>query len=267
MSKIQFLDTQCIGICTADELRVNMASANARGYPVVEKLESNWRPLAIVGGGPSVDEDIDELRAWKSKHPYAEIWAVNGALGWLLARGITPDAMVMMDPHWSMAQFVECDLPEITYYMCSFCDPSVFDKLRGKNVVIWHAGDEIAKPPRGQGAVGGGPTILSRAPMLAYCLGYRDVTLFGADSSYRGMEEHSYNVDYAPGIQMDERMLFQLDDMIYETCLVFVHQAAYFQAIHHWYTTRGARFKIAGYGLGPAMLKAKMHSVEELTAA
>lgn len=265
--ELKFLDTQCVGICTPDELRRNMAYSVSLGFPSIKKLESNWRPLAIVGGGPSLKDDIDKLRNWKAQHPHAEIWAVNGALGWLIERGVMPDGFVMMDPHHSMAQFLNNPPAEPTYYMCSFCDPSVFDCLTGRNVVLWHAGDKLVPPPEGEGVVGGGPTVLTRAPMLAYCLGYRDVHLFGADSSYDDGVEHCYDVTYGDGVTLDEHMPVLLDGKIYISSIVHLHQVAYFQRIHDWYSTRGARFEIHGRGLGPAMLKAPMHTIQEAMSA
>src|SRR5262249_35747860 len=116
------------------------------------------------------------------------------------------------------------------------------------------------KPPKGQGMIGGGPTVLSRAPILAFCLGYRDVHLFGADSSYGGEQHHVYDAPRDPPLTVE------LDGTRYESCAVCVHQAAYFQQIAHFFQQRVANFEIHGRGLGPAMLKAKMHTLEEFAA-
>jgi hypothetical protein len=56
--------------------------------------------------------------------------------------------------------------------------------LRDQEVTLWDAA-------QGDGEVShetipGGPTALSRAPLIAAILGYREITLFGADSSGEG---------------------------------------------------------------------------------
>jgi len=265
MSNVEYFDTQCVCICDTDQRKANMASALARGYPVVEKLESNWRPLAIVGGGPSVADDVEELRNWKSSRN-GEIWACNGALDWLMERGIKPDGFVMIDPHPSKVADLKNPPDGVTYYIASICDPAVFDALAGKDVVIWHQKDPENKPPKGQGWVGGGPTVLTRAPLVAYCLGWRDVHLFGADSSFETKETHAYPMQLAEGVTPDEGINVLLDGVLYSTSVLYVHQTAYFQAIHAWFVERGARFAIHGRGLGPAILKAKLHQLEEIAA-
>lgn len=241
--------------CTSsiEQRRANLESALKWGFPVATKQDAHNRPLAIVGGGPSVADDLDRLRE------FPEVWSVNGALDWLTSQGIQSTGYVVIDPEPVMAQYLQNPPEQTTYYVGSSCHPSTFDALSGRNVVLWHPLMDI-ELPEGHGAIGGGPTVLTRAPMLAYCLGYRDVHLFGADSSYEGELHHIYD---AP---RDETVHVLLDGKHYESCGVFVHQVAYFQQILHWYQTHGANFQIHGRGLGPAILKATMHQVEEFAA-
>lgn len=237
-----------------------MASALARGYPLVTKCESNWRPLAIVGGGPSVAHDVDRLRNWKAQHPYAEVWCVNAALDWLIERGVHVDGFVACDSHPLIGKYLANAPDGPTYYLSSTCHPEAFDAVKGKDVVVWHAGVNDLEYPKGHGVVGGGPTIMTRAPMLAYCLGYRDVHLFGADSSYGGDSSHVY-----PGMHVPQKLFnVRLDGVVYVTEAELLHQAAYFQAIQDWFVTRGAHFAVHGTGLGPALLNAKMHNPDDL---
>jgi hypothetical protein len=262
MARLEFYGEHCKSGVPVEDRRAFMASALARGYPVVEKLESNWRPLAIVGGGPSVSKDIERLRNWKAQHPYAEIWCVNAALDWLLERGVEIDGYAACDSHPLIGKYLANAPDGPTYYLSSTCHPEAFDAVAGKNVIVWHAGVNDLEYPKGHGVVGGGPTIMTRAPMLAYCLGYRDVHLFGADSSYSGGCSHAY-----PGMPVPKKLInVRLDGVIYVTEAELLHQAAYFQAIQEFYQTRGARFAVHGEGLGPAMLKATMHDPDELVA-
>jgi hypothetical protein len=61
---------------------------------------------------------------------------------------------------------------------------SVFDHLAGKNVKLWFPADDQVKYPFGAAWVYGGTTCLGRAPNLAYLQGYREVHIFGCDSSF-----------------------------------------------------------------------------------
>jgi hypothetical protein len=240
-------------VASTDERRANMESALARGLPLATKLEPNGRALAIVGGGPSVADDLEELRNFKG-----DIWAVNGSLDWLASHGIKATGFVLIDPvHDMLARYLQGG-HDCEYFIASFCAPETFDALSDKRVTLWHAGSGDVKPPKGQGMVGGGPTVMSRAPMLAFCVGYRDVHLFGADSSYEGDRHHVYE-----DAERENDVRVELDGLVYDTSPVFVHQVAYFQQIHHFFVTRDASFTIHGRGLGPAMMNARMHTMEE----
>lgn len=240
-------------VASTDVRRANMESALRRGLPVVTKLEPNGRSLAIVGGGPSVADDLEELRNFEG-----DIWAVNGSLDWLASHGIQTQGYVLIDPAHEMIVRYLHGGHDCEYFIASMCAPETFDILSGKRVTLWHPGSNDVKPPKGQGMIGGGPTVMSRAPMLAFCLGYRDVHLFGADSSYEGERHHVYeNAERENGVRVE------LDGVIYETSPVFMHQVAYFQQIQHFFIARGAIFEIHGRGLGPAILQARIHTMEE----
>ena len=78
--------------------------------------------------------------------------------------------------------------------MASCVHPSVFDKLKGQNVVVWHSDNDIYKPDN-KFLVGGGCTVGTRAMILSYLLGFRDIHLFGMDSCYNDSEHHAYSQD------------------------------------------------------------------------
>lgn len=237
----------------AEKRNANVASACARGLPLIEKQEPNGRSIAIVGGGPSVVDYVDDLRG------YDDIWCVNGALDWLGEHGIIPSGYVVIDPEPIIAgMFLQNPPIETTYYVGSVCHPSTFDALKDRNVVLFHPLMDDMPLVDNKAVIGGGPTVLTRAPQLAFNRGYRDVHLYGADSSYENGIHHIYDTPMDPVIRVS------LDDTIYETSGVFLHQVAYFQQILHWFNSKGANFEIHGRGLGPDMLKAKIHTEEEV---
>lgn len=135
--------------------------------------------LAVVGSGPSVRDYLDEL--WDFE---GDIWAVNGAYGFLLEHGIIPDAFVGLDPLPGLAEYVACARKETTHYLSGMCDPAVFDALKDFHVVLWFPAQKNVRFRPGTYLVPGGTTCLTRMPALAKMLGWRDVTIYGADSSY-----------------------------------------------------------------------------------
>lgn len=180
----EFLST-----CVVDEAgrKQNLASVLPRDLPMVEQLPECGEPLAIVASGPSVPGYLDELRSWPGK-----IWAINGAYRYLLEQGIVPHGFFGMDPLPGLAQYVEKTDPRTTFYICSICDPAVFDNLADRKVLLWHPDGEGVEYPPGQWVIGGGTTAVTRAPYLALLQGFRDIHLYGVDSSFENGEVYCY---------------------------------------------------------------------------
>ena len=165
----------------------NLASCQSRGLPCVQQLPERKDPLAIVCSGPSVRFYLDELRGWPG-----EIWAINGAYRYLLEHGIVPHGFFGMDPLPGLAPYVDQAHIRTTFYICSICDPAVFDNLTQFQVQTWNPdGDGMVYPPD-QWTIGGGTTAVTRAPYLAILQGFRDITLFGVDSSFEKGEPYCY---------------------------------------------------------------------------
>ncbi len=157
----------------------NLQGSLARGLPVcIQQPERNGQ-LAIVGSGPSVRDHLNELRSWPG-----EIWAVNGAYDYLLSVGVIPHGLMAVDPLPGLAEYVQNPQPQTTFYVSGLCDPSVFDALDGQDVRLWFPVQDSVKYPPGLWLVSGGTTALTRSPFLAHMLGWRDLTYFGADSSF-----------------------------------------------------------------------------------
>jgi len=222
----------------------NIRSALARGLPVADRLwPAHARPLAIVGGGPSLKRCLADLvcRDW-------EVWALNGAHDWLIGHGFTPDAMILLDARPENVAFVGSPQREVEYLIASQCDPSVFDALSGYDITLWHSGtDETADNllPPGAVTVHGGSTVGLKAMMLAHVLGYRDLHLFGYDSSYESDQGHAYA---QPQNDADPTIEIGFDGTMYRAAPWMAHQAAQFP--EHVVTLARAGTSVTVYGTG-----------------
>ena len=167
--------------CVVDNegCRRNVESALRRNLPACGWGPKRAGQLAIVGSGPSVLEYLEYLRSWSG-----EIWATNGAYKFLLDNGIVPHVFVGLDPVPGLKEYVEQRDKQTTFLMSSVCDPCVFDELANADVFLWHSKQGDFAYPGGAQVVGGGTTCLTRMPYLAHMLGWRDMTMFGADSSF-----------------------------------------------------------------------------------
>jgi len=137
------------------------------------------RKLAVVGAGPLVVHDLEELRAWDG-----DIWAINSAARWLFENGID-STLFTIDPLEMPYQF-----PMSRAIVATCCHPSTFAKLEHAEVRVINL---CETHPDG---LAGGCTTALRAPALAFNQGYLDVSFFGCEGSYEGERDH---VDYHNG--------------------------------------------------------------------
>lgn len=165
-------------------------SSCARDLPWLQQLPEHNGIAVIVAGGPSLGDCEDELHRLAARG--ARFFALNNTAAWLMARGIIPTYHVLLDARESTVRFISYH-PATTYLLASQCAPAVFDAV--EDAVLWHPNIEGILEFVGDrecALIGGGTTVGLQAMSIAYTLGFRDLKLFGYDSSYRGEEGHAY---------------------------------------------------------------------------
>jgi len=178
---------------TSDEILFKNIEINSkRDLEWVKQLEATDEHAVIVGGGPSVVDCLDSIRA--RKRAGQKIFALNNAAKFLFSHGIKPDYQVIVDAREHNVQFVGW---AEHFLLASQCDPQCFDNLIPGTCTLWHPvmPDEelnIEDGGREYALIGGGTTVGLSAMCLAYTLGFRSLHLYGYDSSHRGENGHAY---------------------------------------------------------------------------
>ena len=178
---------------TVEDIDRNIESALAREFVLplqAISLQTGLGAVSIVGSGPSLKKNWKRLRDFKG-----DIIACNAACQFLLEKGIVPKYMFCFDADPLMLEFITPH-KDITYLMASRCPPEAFDMLEGQRVVCWHAGGDehieelLQKHNRMEPMVSGGTAAITRCLLLAAYLGYRELHLWGADSSFADGDTH-----------------------------------------------------------------------------
>lgn len=191
-SSIEF---EIIGNVTDQELTANVDYALTLPYETIAKCsEPHDGILCIIGGGPSLADDLEEIRGrYKGG---AVIWALNNSFKYLRDNGIEAHGHVMLDAREKNVEFV---LPSpATRIYASTVHPEVFKaaKLCGGEILLWHpmiAGMLGKLENKPAALIGCGNSVGLKAMGLAMVMGFRDVHLYGYDSSYRGDANHAYS--------------------------------------------------------------------------
>ena len=167
--------------------KVNMAG----GYASLEQTEPHDRPLAVVGGGPSVREHLAELGNWPG-----DIWAVNQSASFLTPLTTAPVSLFTVDPDPALA------VPDFTdgvrhAILGSSCAPELFAALKAQGTSIrmfhTHQADEYV----GELNIGG-PSSVTRTFLPAAWLGYKKVVFFGCEGSFTQNITHAYRAEDRP---------------------------------------------------------------------
>lgn len=177
-----------------EELGGNI-NQNSRKYGKWLQLqERHDRPAVLVGGGPSINDHIEDIRKLSEK---GEVFALNAASQWCRKHGIRVDYQVIVDAKPETAELVDPEAP--VHLFASQCNPATLDAA--KNVLLWHLdiGDVEQYMPAGRVKsggyvlVGGDATVGNCAICGVYTQGYRDLHVFGYDSSHRNGRSHAYD--------------------------------------------------------------------------
>lgn len=229
----------------------NLASAVARNLPFIEEQPARTERLAIVASGPSVSAHLDEIKS------FDHIWAVNGAYGYLIDQGIICDGFVGVDPLPSLAGYFDNAHERTTFYMSAHCDPSTFDVLKGFKVQLWTPEVDAATPKLKR--ISGGTSAITRAPFVARELGFRDITLFGVDSSFNGSRYCYRDGDYPEDSKAPVMRVFCNGEGPFLTELCLVKQVSQL-GVMAMYQTWGVKFQIKCGGLLDAYLRSPLET-------
>lgn len=209
---------------TDEDISRNIEYALKQDYiPFPKLIGSKTGAVAVVGSGPSLKENWQELKDFKG-----DILACNAACQFLLERGIVPTYMMCFDADKLVLEFFTPH-KDITYLIASRCVPQVFKILKDCRIVVWHAaGDDnirnlLEKSKKIEPMVTGGSAAVTRAMMLVMPIGYTEIHIYGGDSSFADGDTHirqSTTVERRMAIKCNERvfeiapwMVMQINDL------------------------------------------------------
>lgn len=158
--------------CDDGEISGHIAHACSLGLP--EADAQPLRTLTIIANGPSArDAPLD-----------GDTLALNGALKLFMNTGRTPTYWAACDPQALVADFLPDNPPQgVIYLVASKCHPSVFEKLKGRDVRIWHINDHPIPDGLHKVHVASSVTLVVM-PLMRRAFGYRAFDLHGWDACY-----------------------------------------------------------------------------------
>lgn len=175
------LDTATFNVPQGIEKHI--AYAMTLGLPELKPaLCSHDGTFVIAGAGPSLANHIEELKEERTRG--RPICAVKGAHDYLVDQGIEPELFLSIDPR-DRRNNVQKESENTIYLLASRCSPKLFDHLKTRKVMLWHAASsEQENSAFGKNVymIGGTSTSGLRAINIGYFMGFRKFVLYGMDS-------------------------------------------------------------------------------------
>lgn len=176
----------------------NMKHAMTLGLPELDIHPVRPGKAIIVGAAPSVKRYLPQIVEW-AKDPQNIVFAINDANDLLMENGVIPHGNVLFEVAQDYKELARRHHPDITYYIHSFAHPTTFEHFKDKKVILWHCySDEeehnvLLKHFKNKHFMvgGGSSTTLVKTIPICMFLGYREIELFGFDSSFpEGTDTH-----------------------------------------------------------------------------
>jgi len=169
----------------------NMKYAATLQLPEVIRLPHlRMGRAVIVGGAPSIKDHLEDIKKLASD-PDNAVFALNFSHNWLIDNGVVPYGCVLFEIDAEPDEFFAAAHPDVTYFICSHCHQKSFDQLANARRILWHCTpNSVAETAvseelfPGATQIGGGIGTFLRTLSIALALGFRNIDLFGCDSSF-----------------------------------------------------------------------------------
>lgn len=171
-------------------------------------------PVALVGGGPSVKKELDNLKEFQACG--FPIVACGSSHDYLVENGIIPDFCTICDPDPISAAYIQKHNEKTKYLLALSCDALVFDTLKDRQIYVWNCRSDEAAPQIQEHIVGqvdilGGCTVGLRTVSIFMTLGFTNIHFWGYDSCMSvGDVKDYYNEHHAYNFATDKEDVGQL---------------------------------------------------------
>jgi hypothetical protein len=231
-----------------EELQRNITENSARDLEWLESREPHAVKAIMVGGGPSLVDHLEEIRALQAEGGI--VFAMNAASAFLNARGFVVDYQVIADAKDETATLV--DPLALKHLFASQAGPLTFEAAG--RPIVWHldiGNIEAYFPPErvargGYALTGGGGAVGNAALCVAFALGHREFHIFGYDSSHRDDQSHAYD---QPMNALIPCVMVPWGGKVFKSSVSMKHQAEKYMLTSQALKREGCELHLYGDGL------------------
>jgi len=256
------LPVQIICNTTDEIIKQNIIENSEKHLEWLKSEPENALPAIIVGGGASIEDEIDNIRALKEAG--GVIFAANAASQWLRKQGLSVDYQCIADAKEESLTLIDPEAKQ--HIISSQAHPKTMDSVA--DPVVWHlsiADIETLFPVErvkkgGYALLGGGSAVGNSILCVAYAKGFRDLHVFGLDSSHKDGRSHAYRQNMNVVIPTIEVKWF---DREFTSSIAMKAQAEKFQFTAKHLKDVGCTIRVYGDGLLQTMYNTDYSDLSE----
>lgn len=186
------------GVCkfTPQTLYTNIDANLSQKVPDLYEISRKYSgPVVIVGGGPSVDTQIETIRELQKQG--SPLMVISRMYPWCKANALRPDFVVSLDCMEEQEKGFSDLQPGVKYLLASVTRPSIFNMLSNEERFIWDTKDDrkvqAMRAKHGYAVatvINGGGSVTIACFSLAMNLGFNDLHIFGFDCMMPSPDYH-----------------------------------------------------------------------------
>ena len=197
-NEINAATTKKFGKLWSNNCKKNAEYINKLDFINIYKNKYKDTPFIIIAAGPTLQENLLNLKKLQEEKKKVIIVCVETALKTLIKNGITPDFIILTDPQfWAYKHIAGAQAPQSTLITELSTYPSVF-RFNCKKIVLCASqfpnGKEIEQKAGFSseqiGDLGSGGSVASCCWNFAVFAGAKEIYLMGLDLSFPGGQTH-----------------------------------------------------------------------------
>jgi SAM-dependent methyltransferase len=234
---------------TPDEILIaNIKANSALKREWIAQVPAHDGVALICGSGPSLGDDLGMIDELHSKG--GTIFAMNGAASFLAGKGFWADYQVIADAREQTATLIG---PARNHIFASQVHPALFAKETDAKLVqvnFYEDHTEFLKliedvGPADFALIGSHGSVGNVSLALVYAMGFRNIHVFGFDSSFRDEAGHAFS---QPMNVTEPVCQVEYAGKKYQCTFTMKSQADVFPRLAYELEQMGARFTVHGSG-------------------
>lgn len=256
------LNVMVVSNTSDEEIERNIKYSSEHYQKWLQAKEAHDGVAVLIGGGSSILDHVEDILELQRNG--ATVFCMNGSSKWARGQGIQVDYQIIIDAKEETEKLVDSGAKE--HLFASQCNKKTLENasnltlvhLLVDNIESFFPAERVKQG--GYVLLNGGTTVGSAALTVAYSQGFREIHVFGYDSSHKDGNSHAYHQSMNTFMPTTEVMWA---GKTFEVSIAMKAQAERFIFLAKVLESGGCNFHVYGEGLLQTIYNTKYQDLTE----